>query len=136
MTADIIEGGCLCNAVRYRITGRSLAQLICHCQTCRRASGAPSVAWVTFRASDFAFVTAQPTSFHSSPPVTRTFCGKCGTPLTYQHESSLETVDVTTATLDSPGEFAPTREVWIEHKLVWESLDEALPHYPRSTAEG
>jgi hypothetical protein len=131
MTADVVEGGCLCGTVRYRVTGRALAQLICHCRTCRRASGAPSVAWVTFRSTDFAFVVGGPASFRSSPPVTRTFCGNCGTPLTYRHQSSADTVDVTTVTLDSPDELAPTCEVWTEHKVGWESLDEALPHYPR-----
>src|SRR5262245_45306664 len=133
MTTDVVEGGCLCGAIRYRVTGKSLAQLICHCRTCRRASGAPSVAWVTFRSSDFTFVTRGPASFCSSPPVTRAFLGNCGTPLTYQHQSSVDTVDVTTVTLDSPDQFVPTCEVWIEHKLAWESLDETLPHYSRGT---
>jgi hypothetical protein len=131
-----VEGGCLCRAVRYRVTGESLARALCHCRTCRLASGAPSVAWVVFRASDFAFIAEQPTRFHSSPGVVRTFCGKCGTPLTYQRTSKPDTVDVTTVTLDRPDDFAPTKEIWIEHKLAWECLNATLEHYPRSSAGG
>lgn len=101
-----IEGGCLCAAIRYRITGAPLAQSLCHCKSCR-----------------------------SSPHVVRTFCGTCGTPLSYQHDERLDTTDVTTATLDRPDEFAPTREIWIEHKIPWETLNQNLRHYPRSSAE-
>ena len=131
-----VEGGCLCGAVRYRVSGPSLARALCHCRTCRLASGAPSVAWVVFQSRDFAFIEGQPTRFHSSPNVVRTFCGKCGTPLTYQQTSKTDSIDVTTVTLDAPNAFAPTKEVWTEHKLAWERLNEALQLYPRSGAEG
>ncbi len=127
------EGGCLCGAVRYRATGESLARTLCHCRTCRLASGAPSLAWVVFRSSDFAFIAESPVSFHSSPGVTRTFCGKCGTPLTYQRDAERGTIDVTTVTLDAANDFAPTKEIWVEHKVVWERLNEKLPHYARSS---
>jgi hypothetical protein len=136
MTDSIVEGGCLCGAIRYRVTGQSIARTLCHCRSCRLASGAPSVAWVVFRMSDFTFLSGEPTSFHSSPPVVRTFCGRCGTPLTYQRTSQPDTIDVTTVTLDVADQFAPTKEIWIEHKLAWERANEALPQYPRSSAGG
>ena len=82
-----------------------------------------------------AFVTGQPMAFRSSPPVVRTFCGKCGTPLTFQHDETPTTIDVTTASLDFPERFAPTKEIWLEHKVAWEPVNEALPHFPRSSVE-
>lgn len=127
------EGGCLCGKVRYRSTGECVATSLCHCRSCRRASGAPSVAWVVFRSADFAFVGNPPARYNSSPGVERTFCRNCGTPLTYQRTSETETIDVTTATLDRPEAFAPTREIWLEDRLPWESLNAALPHYARSS---
>ena len=128
-----IEGGCLCGAIRYRATSEPLARSLCHCRTCRLASGAPSVAWVVFRAPDFGFVAGEPKTFHSSPGVARTFCGRCGTPLTYQRTSKPDTIDVTTVTLANPDDFAPTREIWIDHKVAWECLNEELDHYPGSS---
>ena len=113
------EGGCLCNSIRYRIKGTPLAQGRCHCRSCRRASGAPSVAWVVVNASDFAFIDSDPVRFRSSPSVTRTFCGKCGTPLTYQHDERAEEIDVTTASLDDPEAYPPTKPVFPEQKLSW-----------------
>jgi hypothetical protein len=119
--------------VRYRAAGEPLARTLCHCRSCRRASGAPSVAWVVFPSAGFAFIAGTPAGFRSSPDVIRTFCATCGTPLSYQRTTERDTIDVTTATLDAADEFAPTKEIWVEHKLAWERLNEALPHYPRSS---
>lgn len=130
---DAVEGGCLCAAVRYRIGGAALATSNCHCYSCRRASGAPSIAWVVLRAADFAFITGHPVAFRSSPPVVRTFCGQCGSPLTYQHDDSPGTIDVTTATLDSPERFPPTREIWLAHKISWAPVNQALQLFPASS---
>ena len=133
--ATVIEGGCLCKAVRYRVSGAPIVTSLCHCRTCRLAAGAPSVAWVVFRSSELMFSAGQPARFRSSPNVIRTFCSGCGTSLTYQRDTEPDTVDVTTATLDRPDDFAPTREIWIAHKLAWEALNEALPQYPGSSRQ-
>jgi len=133
MTNGVIEGGCLCRAVRYRVNGVPVVTSLCHCRTCRLAAGAPSVAWVIFGSRDFMFSAAQPARFRSSPGVTRTFCSQCGTSLTYQRDAEADTIDVTTASLDSPDDFAPTREIWIAHKLAWERPNDTLPQFPESS---
>ncbi|WP_456305410.1 GFA family protein [Gluconacetobacter sacchari] len=35
--AGMMEGGCLCRAVRYIAEGEPTSSGICHCETCRRA---------------------------------------------------------------------------------------------------
>ncbi len=132
--SDDVAGGCLCGATRYRFTGKPLALSVCHCRSCRRASGAQSVAWTVVRAEAFAFVAGTP-SFRSSTHVRRSFCPACGTPMTYQHDDSPQSIDIATATLDSPDAFAPTCEIWLSHRIVWASVDPALPHYSRTKAE-
>lgn len=131
--SDPIEGGCLCGAIRYRATGAPIAATLCHCRSCRLAAGAPSVAWAVFRAEDFAFITGWPKEFSSSNDVVRTFCGTCGTPLTYRRPSKPDTIDITTATLDTANDFAPAKEIWVEDKLSWERLNDRIPHYARSS---
>ena len=133
MTPRIEEGGCLCGAVRYRISGEAKVNDVCHCRSCRLAAGAPSVAWTVVRAADFAFVNGEPASYASSPGVIRTFCRVCGTSLTYRNASRPDSVDITTATFDSPERFAPTFEIWMEHKLPWVASNPDLRHYRRSS---
>lgn len=128
-----IEGGCLCGAVRYRAMNAPKVVTLCHCKSCRLATGAPSVAWAVFRTEDFAFISGQPREFSSSTDVVRSFCGMCGTPLTYRRPSKTSTIDVTTATLDVASDFAPVKEIWVEEKIAWACLNDRIPHYARSS---
>lgn len=129
------EGGCLCSAVRYRISGAPSYSVICHCTSCRKASGAQSVAWLTFERKNFSWLKGAPRSYSSSPGVTRTFCDRCGTPLTYENRGNADTLDVTTASTDDPASFPPTMEVWLEHRIVWEAVDGRIAHCPRGSPE-
>jgi hypothetical protein len=125
-------GGCVCGAVRYRVDGAPSNSMICHCRTCRRVAAAPVVAWVTFSKTAFTLVQGAPATFHTSAPVTRSFCGACGTPLTYEHADSPDSVDITTCSLDDPGAFPPTHHSWLEHDLPWLRFGDGLPTFPRS----
>ena len=129
-----VEGGCFCGAVRYRLSESPRVSVICHCQSCRRAAGSPSVAWITLPATAFAWLGAAPRSYESSSGVLRTFCERCGTPLTYATQRRPAEIDVTTATLDDPNAYPPTREIWLEDRIEWESLDEERSAHQRSSA--
>lgn len=115
----MIKGGCYCGAVRYRADGPPRVAANCHCADCRRAAGAQAVAWVTFPETSFAWVQGEPVTFASSPGVRRTFCGRCGTSLTYAHDERQGEIDVTTASLDDPEAFPPEKSVFAEQKLSW-----------------
>ena len=124
-----VEGGCLCRAIRYRVTGKPTNTMVCHCQTCRRAAGSPVVAWLTFATRDFGFSKGTPVEFSSTPPVRRTFCGSCGTPLTYTHDKSPDSIDVTTCSLDDPAAFPPTHHSWLSHDVGWVRFGDGLPAF-------
>lgn len=136
MTSERIEGGCLCKAIRYRVTGVPVSSIICHCNSCRKASSAPSVAWLTFASANFELLAGAPREFQSSPGVARTFCGRCGSPLTYKSVREPDTIDVTTASLDRPEQFPPVREVWLEHKLGWEAVNGSLAKFRTGSGDG
>jgi hypothetical protein len=128
-----IEGACLCGAIRYRATAEPRVSTLCHCHSCRLASGAPSVAWTVFPAEAFAFTSGKPVVFESSPGILRSFCGACGTSLTYRRGVASKTIDVTTATLDDADAFAPTKEIWVGEKLSWERLNDDILHFSASS---
>ncbi|HEY6641312.1 GFA family protein [Povalibacter sp.] len=123
MSDSTTEGGCLCGAVRYRIAGQPRTSSICHCRTCRRASGAPSVAWFVVRTEQFSLLHGDLSTFASSMPVLRQFCGRCGSPIAYRHADDPASIELTTASLDDPESFPPSREIWLSHRLSWQAID-------------
>jgi hypothetical protein len=127
MSETTIEGGCLCGAIRYRIHGEPIVSGTCHCRSCRKASAAAIVPWLHVGSEQFAFTAGQPVEFQSSPAVTRTFCGRCGTPLTYRKTSYGNKLDVTTCSLDDPDAFPPVGHTWTSQKLRWVKLADGLP---------
>jgi hypothetical protein len=66
----------------------------------------------------------------------RTFCARCGTALTYQHERFADEVDVTTASLDDPAAFPPADHTWDGERTAWLDLRDGRPRFPRSRSEG
>jgi hypothetical protein len=128
---QINEGGCLCSAIRFRISGEPIYSSICHCATCRRASAAPAVAWLTFDRGQIEILSGQPRTYRSSLGVVRQFCGTCGSQLLYENAASPTTVDITTSSMDNPNLFPPNLEVWLEHRVSWQTADQSRAHYPR-----
>lgn len=127
------EGGCLCGAVRYRVTGEAVARTLCHCVSCRRATGGPSVGWAVFEKGDFTLLRGEVREYSSSPGIYWGSCAACGSLVAYRRDSRPGHRDITTATLDDPDRFPPTVEIWVGEKIGWETLDPALPHKPRSS---
>ncbi len=117
-----ITGGCYCGVIRYHATEAPLHQVVCHCENCRRATGAQSVAFITVPAESFAFIQGEPTQFRTDTSATRTFCASCGSTLTYVADERKNHVDIHTGSLDHPESFAPTKDVFAEERLPWVAL--------------
>lgn len=129
MTGLISAGGCLCGSIRYQITGPLDNLCFCHCESCRRASGAPFVAWGTVHDGLLETTAGEPLVVRSSEHVERTFCGLCGSSLTYKHSKRANQIDVTLATLEDPSRFRPESHIWTQDKLDWVSIDDGLPQH-------
>jgi hypothetical protein len=127
MTAETHGGGCLCGAVRYTAAGAPKWIANCHCASCRRATGAPFTTYAGFAAKRFAWTAGAPARFPSSPGVIRSFCGRCGSPLTYEGARWPGEVHVLVGSMDRPQDFAPGGEVFVEERLPWLSPGEEAP---------
>jgi len=130
--SEILTGRCLCGAVRYECGAPAVAPCFCHCESCRRASGAHVVAWATVPRDTFRVVAGTLRSYASSPPVIRQFCEHCGAQITYSNQQSPETIDITIATLDSPNALTPVDHIWMEDAVGWDQPQDGLPQFPRS----
>lgn len=133
MSEQRYSGGCLCGAVRYEASGPAANLCYCHCNSCRRAAGAPLVAWCTFAGSAWRVTRGTLTEYRSSPQVLRGFCAACGGALTYRHDTRADEIDVTLASLDEPAALAPQMHVWVGDKLPWLAITDGLPQFLGAT---
>lgn len=128
-SAKVIEGGCLCGALRYGIAGPVGDVVHCHCAMCRRASGAPVVTWISVPVAHFAFSSGEPSVYRSSSHAERRFCGDCGAQITFWSKHDSENIDVALGTLDQPEHYPAIRNIWTGSRLPWIQLDKHLPDY-------
>jgi hypothetical protein len=132
MRKDIYTGGCLCGSIRYRATGNPMTPSHCHCELCRRSSGAAFVSWASFATRDFSFMQGAPARFDSSPKAFRQFCSACGTQLTFRYHATPDSIDITLASLDDPAAIRPADHIWTRRQIAWIELADGLPRFAES----
>jgi hypothetical protein len=129
-----LEGGCFCGAVRYRAEEHTDSVAHCHCQHCRAASGATLMTWVEVPRAAFEWRGEEPASYrHESDwktPVTRRFCGNCGTSLTYERDES-DFLDVAVGSVDDPEAVRPAHHVYDSRRIEWVDVADQLPRYEK-----
>ncbi len=74
------KGQCLCGSVTWEISGTPMEAYHCHCSMCRKAHGAAFGTFYQMHSRDFAWTSGLDTlvDYASSPTLTRSFCGTCG----------------------------------------------------------
>ena len=132
----MIEGGCNCGAIRYKIEGNPVVVAQCHCKNCQRQSGSAfsvnlmvPVAGVTTTGE---LNTYEDRDTRSGNPVYRRFCGKCGSPIFSDLAEGNGMTIVKVGTLDDPAPFAPVVSVWTSTKMPWVDLPEGQRSFPEN----
>jgi hypothetical protein len=125
--AERLEGGCICGAVRYSVTGEPLAAGWCHCRTCQRGSGAPAVAWAEYPIGAVA-IEGSVESYVSSADHERVHCARCHAYLFFRARPAPETVSVNLGSLDRPSAVTPRVHIFARSRVPWFPPDD-LPAY-------
>jgi hypothetical protein len=127
MTDDKVTGRCLCGAVRYEID-EPTDVWYCHCESCRRNTGAPITAWALTPIESVTWSAGKQARHESSTGVFRGFCRDCGTPLSYEtlYEGQ-SIICFLTGTLDHPDRHPPTRHVFHAEHIAWFNMNDDLP---------
>ncbi len=128
--AERFEGGCLCGAVRYAAEGEPVGVALCHCTICRKATGAPAVAWALFPEDGFQWTRGEAASYASSETVVRTFCNHCGTQLVAIAEALPGIMDITVGSMDDPASLPPQCHMFTREAVHWLELADTLPRFP------
>lgn len=119
-------GGCLCGAVRYRVTGALRDVLLCHCEQCRRTSGYQVAATRAQRADVSLEADAGLRWYESSPGVYRGFCGECGSSLFWQ-PGDPHSLGIMAGSLDSPTGLTIAGQIHTADAADYHVIDPAVP---------
>jgi hypothetical protein len=102
---------------------------------CRGTTGAPCVAWFTVPKAEFHYTAGTPVQYRSSSHGVRSFCGQCGTQITFADDDYPDDIDVTTCSLDQPGLAPPRKQIFTDSEMPWMRHLHDLPRYRRSSSE-
>jgi len=130
-----LSGGCACGAIRYACPTPALFSLNCHCRDCQRESGSAFVPVVAVSRTAFEIAKGTPKYFgitaDSGHTTTRAFCGDCGSPLFGLPGRVPEIVTIRAGSLDEPGSFEPSQDIFTASAQPWDYMNPALPKVSR-----
>jgi hypothetical protein len=118
----IHTGRCFCGEVRFEARGAPRFVSNCHCESCRRASSAPSVTWAGFADAQVTLTGASLRGYASSPGVIRSFCGACGAQIAFRGERWAGETHLTVCAFDAPETLPPESDHFEAEKLPWSAL--------------
>ncbi|MDR3418407.1 MAG: GFA family protein [Nevskia sp.] len=129
-----LEGGCYCGQVRYEATGEPMMRGQCHCRECQYISGGGPNMFMLMPLDGFRYTRGEPKRFTRTDldePVTREFCGECGTHLTTRRPG-LPAVIVKVGTLDEPALYGgPQMVIYTVDKQPFHLIPDGLPTFER-----
>jgi len=129
----ILEGGCACGAVRYRLASAPLFVHCCHCLDCQRQTGSAFVINALIEADRFALLTGEPVPSpvptDSGRPHHILRCPTCHSALWSEYGGRPQIRFVRAGTLDDPSALEPDVHIYTRSKLPWVALPESVPRF-------
>lgn len=132
-----IEGGCLCGAVRYQseFTAEPATIMACHCATCQKNTGGAFSLNLALPADSLTMTGETLTTYEdragaSGKPFYRSFCSRCGSPISSQGDAYSGLVFVKAGTLDDPSWLQPAAHIWCAEKQPWVHIEPGAAQFP------
>lgn len=130
-----IEGGCYCGALRFEADGDPLFKGQCHCRECQYFSGGHPNAVMGFPAAGFRYTKGMPAEFRRSDlenPVTREFCGACGTHINSRAPGMAHAALLKVGTFDDMSVYgAPQMVIFTIDKQSFHHVPAGVPTFER-----
>ncbi len=121
-----LSGHCYCGAVTFEVSGQPVKVGHCYCESCRRHSGAAMLTSAGFRLNQVHFTAKQPTKYTTDDSVSRSFCSRCGSSVSFEREES-EYIFMYIGLFDEPGKLTPQVHMMTSEKIEWLNIDDQLP---------
>ncbi|KAJ5740715.1 hypothetical protein N7493_000587 [Penicillium malachiteum] len=137
-------GGCFCGNIRIEYTGQPIASALCHCDGCRKITGALYSYSLVINPDDLK-VTGSPKAVakvsDAGNRLNNFFCPECGTPI-YGHKvdsanNPIGVVILRAGIFDNPellNKRKPVAEIYTKQRVSWLSPIEGADQYPEGLA--
>ncbi len=124
--SDKITGGCHCGAVRYEFSGEAIVGAHCHCDNCKKFSGAGHASNLVVPADGFT-VTGEMSSYaykaESGNEMVRYFCPKCASPIYGTGSGNSAAVVLRAGCFDDPSVFQAKVSLFTPVAAAWDHVD-------------
>jgi hypothetical protein len=126
------EGGCSCDATRYRLASEPLFVNCCHCLNCQRQTGSAFVINALIEADRVEVTAGEPERVdvpRDDGSVQQVYrCPECRIAL-YSVYTRPQILFVRGGTLDEPSSIAPDAHIFTRSKLPWVVLPKGVPAF-------
>ena len=123
-------GKCLCGRVSYKSHAKPTLILNCHCEDCRRSTGAVYGTNVMV-AEDQVEIHGEVSTFNhkakSGNIMTKRFCPHCGTPMFGNSSGRTNVVSIRAGTVDQTDIIKPVMNVFVDSKVTSTPMHDDLP---------
>ena len=132
----ILEGGCDCGHIRYRVSGDPLIVHCCHCKWCQREAGSAFVINALFSRDRVLHLGAEPNIVLTPSPSGKgqniARCPKCQIAVWSNYADGGDLVRfIRVGTLDEPHRITPDVHIFTDSKVPWLELPRGVPVFPQ-----
>jgi hypothetical protein len=129
-----ITGSCYCNAVQFRVNDAPRSVVNCHCNFCRKHSGAafstyvavPEAALEITSGADFL------STFQFEEDAQKHFCKRCGSPVFNKNARYPGLSIIYLGMITESSSFVPTANIFCESQLAWVPSIAELRAFPQA----
>ena len=128
-------GSCLCRTVTYKSKTAALRIFNCHCEDCRKCSGAPYLTNIFVKEATLDIQGNLKSYIHQSESgnkITKKFCEKCGCQMFSFNEGRPGLVRIHAGTVNELEMVEPQGDVWVSKKIPSIKMDETLVQFKRN----
>jgi hypothetical protein len=129
----MLEGGCSCGAVRYRLTTMPMIVHCCHCRDCQRQTGGAFAVNALIETDRIEMLGEAPVEIamptDSGRPHLIARCAKCEVAVWSDYGARGWMKFVRAMTLDDPVACPPDVHIFTRSKLPWVALPRDVPAY-------
>lgn len=116
-----IAGSCFCKAVQFKLDSAPKGVVNCHCDFCRRHSGAAFSTYGVFMEPALQIVSGRDSisSFQFKDDAHKHFCKQCGSPIYNKNARYPGLCMIYLGSLAAPHDLVPTANIYCESQLAW-----------------